>query len=97
MKLLIMLVASGVVVGLSFIVLSWTSYIGLIIEAKARGLYPKRGEATIEDVKRLLLSGERFWAINAYREMYRLSFEQAELEVDLLERRLEESILEEDE
>lgn len=38
--------------------------------ARRKGVYPAKGKATMEDVRRLALSGETRLAIRAYREIH---------------------------
>ncbi len=45
--------------------------------ARRRGIYPAKGKATSEDVKRLALSGEVVLAMRAYREIYGVGIKEA--------------------
>ena len=88
-RLLLTLIFTSLIVGTCFYLFSRSFYIWSINQARRRGLYPVGRKPTIDDVKRLLKMRERFLAITLYREMYKLSFPQAQKEVDLLERNLE--------
>jgi len=46
-------------------------------KARRRGIYPAKRKATIEDVKRLALSGEVVLAMCAYREIYGVGIKEA--------------------
>lgn len=48
------------------------------------GRYPRRGEATMADVERLLRSGSRVWALRCYREVHGCSLRQAREAIDAL-------------
>ncbi len=48
-----------------------------VSRARRRGIYPAKGEGTMEDVRRLALSGEITFAINAYREIHGVSLKEA--------------------
>lgn len=50
--------------------------------SRRKGIYPKPGQETIEDVKRLALSGNTILAINAYRSIYGASLKKAKQEVE---------------
>ena len=50
--------------------------------ARRRGIYPEKGQATIDDVKRLALSGEPALAMRAYREIYGVSTKEAKEAID---------------
>ena len=50
--------------------------------ARRRGVYPAQGQVTIEDVKRLALSGEVALSIRAYREIYGVSTKEAKEAID---------------
>jgi hypothetical protein len=41
-----------------------------VFRLRRNGVYPKRGEATMADVQRLLQSGKRILAMRCYRELY---------------------------
>lgn len=91
-QILLTIFATIIVVGLCFLFFYRTSYIWLINHARRKGLYPPQRKAALEDVKHLLLSGERGMAVRVYSQMYKLSLKQAELEVDLLERSLQKKL-----
>ena len=76
------------ILGMCFVILERISYIWWINQARRKGIYPPTGKITLEDVKRLLEMGEKTLAIYAYREMYRLNFKQARMEVEQLERHM---------
>ena len=78
--------------GLCLLLLNRTAFAWLLDQARRKGIYPPQRKPNIEDIKRLLLSGERAMAIRAYRAIYKLDLKQAELEVDLLERSLQKKI-----
>jgi ribosomal protein L7/L12 len=53
-------------------------------KARQKGIYPKKGAANMEDVKRLLSSGYYIFALRAYREIHGVSLKEAKKQVDLL-------------
>ena len=88
MRVWLVFFVTTIIIAICFLFFSRTSYIWLMNQARWKGWFPLPRKATIEDVKDLLQRGEKFLAIKLYSEMYKLSFQQAELEVDLLERNL---------
>jgi len=56
-----------------------------INQARKRGLYPKEGEATMWDVRRLITQGERELAIRVYREIFETNYKEAKKAVEELE------------
>ena len=53
-----------------------------IKRAQASGLYPKRGQGTDEDVKRLLSHGQKIMAIKLYREIHDVGLKDAKEAVE---------------
>ncbi|WP_320043693.1 hypothetical protein [uncultured Desulfobacter sp.] len=49
---------------------------------RRKGIYPQTGNETIEDVKRLALSGNTDLAINVYRSIYGSSLKIAKQEIE---------------
>jgi ribosomal protein L7/L12 len=52
--------------------------------ARQKGIYPKKGAASMDDVKRLLSSGHYIFALRAYREVHGVSLKEAKKQVGLL-------------
>ncbi len=50
--------------------------------SRRKGIYPQAGNETIEDVRRLALSGNTILAINAYRSIYGSSLKKAKQEIE---------------
>ena len=50
--------------------------------ARRRGIYPAKGQATMNDVKRLVLNGEVVLAMRAFREIHGVSAKEAKDAVD---------------
>lgn len=50
--------------------------------ARRKGIYPQKGQATIDDVKRLITTGKSTLAIRAYREIHRVSLKKAKIEIN---------------
>ena len=55
-----------------------------ITHFRRKGIYPRKGNTTTEDVVRLAASGKRILAIKAYREINRCSLKEAKKAVDAL-------------
>jgi ribosomal protein L7/L12 len=53
-----------------------------IFHARRKGIYPAKGRATEEDVKRLARSGNRVLAVRAYRELHACGLKRAKSAVD---------------
>jgi hypothetical protein len=51
---------------------------------RRKGLYPYPGKATMEDVQRLLKSGDHILAMRCYREVHHVSLEEAKRAVEAL-------------
>jgi len=49
---------------------------------RSRGIYPQKGNETMEDVKRLALSGHKFFAIDVYCKVNKSNANEATKEVD---------------
>ena len=49
---------------------------------RRRGIYPQKGEETMDDVRRLALSGHKFFAIDIYRKVKNTGTNEATREVD---------------
>lgn len=92
MQILLTILATTVIVGICFLIFNRTSYIWLLNQARRKGFFLTPRKPTLEDVRHLLLSGERDMAIRVYSEMYKINLKQAELEVDLLERNLQKKL-----
>ena len=72
---------------LCFFVLSQILWIWHLNQARRRGLYPSSGQATLFDVKRLIMAGESVLAIRLYREIYkRTNFKEAQKAVAQIEK-----------
>jgi len=54
---------------------------------RARGIYPKEGKESEEDVIRLLQAGERIMAIKCYRTVHNVGLKEAKDAVELLEKK----------
>lgn len=89
MRLLIALLVAATIFNLGFFLFMRTSYLWMTRQARRKGLLPASSKPTLDDVKKLLRNGEKFLAIRVYSHMYRLDLDQAEREVDLLERNLQ--------
>lgn len=90
-RLLLIVLLTTILVSICLMLISRTSYLWSLNQIRRRGLLPTGRKPTIEDVKNLLLRGERVAAAETYRRIYKLSLRQAELEVDLLERNLQKN------
>ncbi len=55
-----------------------------VAKARRSGIYPQKGEATMEDVKNLISSGNHLLALRAYREIHGVSLKQAKKEIERL-------------
>lgn len=56
-----------------------------IASNRKKGLYPEKGQTTMEDVRRLATTGHRGLAIGAFREITGASLREATEEVDRIE------------
>lgn len=56
--------------------------------ARRSGRYPGKGQATINDVQKLVLKGDRIFAIRAYREVTGTSLKKAKAFVKEMEKSL---------
>lgn len=55
-----------------------------LTKLRSTGLYPKPGQATSEDVSRLLDAGLKAWAIRCHRELHGCSLKDARKAIDVL-------------
>jgi ribosomal protein L7/L12 len=49
----------------------------IVVKARREGLYPQEGKGTLDDVKRLVKSGQKILAVRLYREMYKVGLREA--------------------
>ncbi|GAA5164588.1 hypothetical protein [Viridibacterium curvum] len=77
---LVWIVVAGVV--LVFVAQGWTQL--ELARLRRTGQYPQKGQATLEDVRRLKSAGLSVWAIRCYRELHRCSLRQAKEAVQSL-------------
>ncbi len=89
MRYLITLLAAAAIFNICFFLFMRTSYSWMINQARRKGLLPNSNKPTLDDVKKLLRGGEKPLAVRIYSHLYRLDLNQAEREVDLLERNLQ--------
>lgn len=72
--------------------LDWrTGHVGIKADAqdrldalRFRGLYPREGEGTDEDIRRLKASGEKVYAMRLFRELHGGTLGEAKRAVDAL-------------
>ncbi|MCA9407778.1 MAG: hypothetical protein H6755_05310 [Candidatus Omnitrophica bacterium] len=79
-----------IILGLCLIALNRTRGIWVLNNARRKGLYPPKGKATMFDVRRLILSGEKELAIRIYCEIFEVSRKEAVKAVDELEKGIKE-------
>jgi ribosomal protein L7/L12 len=53
-----------------------------VSRARRKGIYPAKGKATMEDVRRLALSGEITFAIDVYRSIHGVGLKEAKRVVE---------------
>lgn len=90
-RVLLIALLTIILLSICLMIFSRASYIWVHHRIRRRGILPSGRKPAIEDVKNLLLRGERVSAVEAYRRIYKLTQRQAELEVDLLERNLQKN------
>lgn len=71
-----------------FMIFLRTCYIWHLNRARRTGFYPPKDRATLYDVKRLLMNGEKDLAVRVYRDIYHTSAWEARKNVDELEKNL---------
>jgi ribosomal protein L7/L12 len=76
---LIALVAVAVIFTIIFLLLSLREWF-----AKQTGVLPAKGTATMADVERLRLAGQKIWAIRCYREVHKCGLAEAKRAVENL-------------
>lgn len=79
MSLIYVYIAAAMAIALIIGVL-WSEY--KVHVARRQGIYPAKGKTTMEDVKRLALSGDTGLAMRAYRELYGATPRKAKEAVD---------------
>lgn len=91
MRFLLMALLMTILFSICLMLVSRTTYLWSLDRTRRRGLLPTGRKPTLDDVRNLLLRGERVTAVDTYRRIYKLTQRQAELEVDLLERNLQKN------
>ncbi len=61
-----------------------------IKQARSEGIYPEKGKATMFDVRNFIIDGENEIAVKIYREIFKVSTEEAKKQVEALERSIYE-------
>lgn len=77
---------SFIIICLCFYVFFQTYWIWWIRQARQKGIYPPKDKATMFDVRRLILQGEKELAIRLYCEIFRAARKDAKKAVEELER-----------
>ncbi len=92
-SLLVWLISLAILM-ICFAVFMQTYWIWWINQARRRGLYPDKGKATMFDVRRLLIEGEKPLAIRLYAQIFKTNYRQAKKAVDELERSIQKKYFE---
>lgn len=79
---------------LCFCIFLQTYWIWSLNQARRRGIYPSKGKATMFDVRRLIMEGEKYLAIRLYGELFKASFKQSKKAVEQLEKSIQEKYFE---
>ncbi len=77
-----------VIMGICFLIFMRTYWIWQLNQLRRRGLYPDKGKATLFDVRRLLINGEKEAALRVYCEIFGTSQKEAKKAVEDLEKNL---------
>ena len=85
---------SFIILSLCFCILMQTYWIWFINQARRKGLYPQRGKATMFDVRRLIIEGEKNLAIRIFAEIFKTSHKEAKKGVEELEKSIQEKYFE---
>ena len=81
---------SLVAVILCFYIFLKTYWIWWINDARRKGLYPERGKATMFDVRRFVVEGQKELAIRVYREIIKSNYKDAKKAVEELEKSIQQ-------
>ena len=66
-----------------------TLWIWSMNRARRKGLYPEKGKATLFDVRKLLVNGEKDMAIVVYCEIFKVSRREAKKAIEQLEKNIQ--------
>jgi len=77
------------IISLCFLIFSYTRWIWSMIRARRNGMYPPKGAATMFDVRRFLLKGEKELAVRLYCEIFQTNQKTARKAVEELERSIQ--------
>ena len=88
------LLLTFLVLALSFYILTRSHWPWYISQARRKGFYPQKGKATMFDVRRFVLMGEKNLAIRVYREIFSTNYKEAKKAVDELEKSIQEKKIE---
>lgn len=61
-----------------------------VMIARSQGIYPQKGQATMEDVKTLILKGNTILAMRAYREIYSVGLKKAKEEIERIKNEIKD-------
>ena len=75
---------------LCFLALLRSSKAWTIKAAMRKGLYPPQGKATMFDVRRLIIAGERELAIEVYGDIFKTNRREAQKAVEDLEKSIQQ-------
>ena len=78
-------VFSLIIISLCFLVLMNTYWIWSMNQARRKGLYPSKGKATMFDVRRLIIQGEKPLAVRLYAQIFKTNYRESKKAVDELE------------
>ena len=79
-------ILSLIIVGLCFLIFMNTYWIWSMNQARRRGLYPSKGKATMFDVRRLIIKGEKDLAVRVYAQIFKTNSRESKKAVEELER-----------
>ena len=85
---------SFIILSLCFCIFMQTYWIWSINQARRKGLYPERGKATMFDVRRLIIEGEKHLAVRVYAEIFKINHKEAKKAVEELEKSIQEKYFE---
>ena len=85
---------SFIILSLCFCILMQTYWIWSIHQARRKGFYPERGKATMFDVRRLIIEGEKNLAVRVYAGIFKTNHKEAKKAVEELEKSIQEKYFE---
>jgi hypothetical protein len=88
MEDLMVKLAAFIIVCLCFFIFMKTYWIWYLNQARKKGVYPTQGKATLFDVRRLLIEGEKDLAIRVYCEIFGSNQQEARKAIEELEKSL---------